>query len=81
VRVEGQVTVNGVDEMLIAAREGIGMGFVPDSTSTTPVASRCRRVLSRRGRAALPDAHGDRRATRWQEPLDLAVHLAIALAL
>jgi DNA-binding transcriptional LysR family regulator len=23
------VTVNGVDEMLVAAREGIGIGFVP----------------------------------------------------
>jgi len=30
VRVEGQVTVNGVDEMLVAAREGIGIGFVPE---------------------------------------------------
>ena len=30
VRVEGQVIVNGVDEMLVAAREGIGIGFVPE---------------------------------------------------
>lgn len=30
VRVEGQVTVNGIDEMLVAAREGIGIGFVPE---------------------------------------------------
>jgi len=30
VRVEGQVTVNGIDEMLAAAREGIGIGFVPE---------------------------------------------------
>jgi DNA-binding transcriptional LysR family regulator len=29
VRVEGQLTVNGIDEMLVAAREGIGIGFVP----------------------------------------------------
>jgi DNA-binding transcriptional LysR family regulator len=30
VRVEGQITVNGIDEMLVAAREGIGIGFVPE---------------------------------------------------
>ena len=30
VRVEGQVTVNGIDEMLVAARHGIGIGFVPE---------------------------------------------------
>jgi DNA-binding transcriptional LysR family regulator len=30
VRVEGQLTVNGIDEILIAAREGIGIGFVPE---------------------------------------------------
>jgi DNA-binding transcriptional LysR family regulator len=30
VRVEGQVTVNGIDEMLVAARAGIGIGFVPE---------------------------------------------------
>jgi DNA-binding transcriptional LysR family regulator len=30
VRVEGQMIVNGVDEMLVAAREGIGIGFVPE---------------------------------------------------
>jgi len=29
VRVEGQLTVNGIDEMLVAACEGIGIGFVP----------------------------------------------------
>jgi DNA-binding transcriptional LysR family regulator len=30
VRVEGQMTVNGIDEMLAAARAGIGIGFVPE---------------------------------------------------
>lgn len=30
VRVDGQMIVNGVDEMLVAAREGIGIGFVPE---------------------------------------------------
>jgi DNA-binding transcriptional LysR family regulator len=30
VRVEGQLTVNGIDEVLVAAREGIGIGFVPE---------------------------------------------------
>ena len=30
VRVEGQLTVNGIDEALVAAREGIGIGFVPE---------------------------------------------------
>lgn len=30
VRVEGQLTVNGIDEMLVAARAGIGIGFVPE---------------------------------------------------
>jgi DNA-binding transcriptional LysR family regulator len=30
IRVEGQVTVNGIDEMLVAARQGIGIGFVPE---------------------------------------------------
>jgi len=30
VRVEGQLVVNGIDEMLVAAREGIGIGFVPE---------------------------------------------------
>ena len=29
IRVEGQVTVNGIDEMLAAAREGIGIALVP----------------------------------------------------
>jgi DNA-binding transcriptional LysR family regulator len=30
VRVEGQLTVNGLDEVLVAALEGIGIGFVPE---------------------------------------------------
>jgi DNA-binding transcriptional LysR family regulator len=30
VRVEGQLTVNGIDEMLVGARAGIGIGFVPE---------------------------------------------------
>jgi len=39
VRVEGQLTVNGVGEMLVAAREGIGIGFVPEEMAAPYIAS------------------------------------------
>lgn len=39
IRVEGQITVNGVDEMLVAAREGIGIGFVPEDQAAPYIKS------------------------------------------
>ncbi len=39
VRVEGQMVVNGIDEMLVAAREGIGIGFVPEDQAAPYVES------------------------------------------
>nr|HEX4317260.1 LysR family transcriptional regulator [Kofleriaceae bacterium] len=39
VRVDGQVVVNGTDEMLVAARQGIGIGFVPEDQSAPFVES------------------------------------------
>lgn len=46
VRVEGQLVVNGVNEMLNAARAGIGLGFVPEDLAEPYVAKgQLRRVL------------------------------------
>ena len=46
VRVEGQLVVNGIDEMLSAARAGIGIGFVPEDLAEPFVAKgQLRRVL------------------------------------
>lgn len=39
VRVEGQLTVNGLDEVLVAALEGIGIGFVPEQLAEPYVKS------------------------------------------
>ena len=39
VKVEGQMTVNGVDEMLVAARAGIGIGFVPEDQAAPYIAT------------------------------------------
>jgi DNA-binding transcriptional LysR family regulator len=46
VRVEGQVVVNGVDEMRNAALSGIGLAFVPDDLTEPYVAKgQLKRVL------------------------------------
>jgi DNA-binding transcriptional LysR family regulator len=46
VRVEGQFVVNGVDEMLNAARAGIGLAFVPDDRAEPYLAKgQLKRVL------------------------------------
>jgi DNA-binding transcriptional LysR family regulator len=46
VRVDGQVTVNGVDEAISAARAGIGLAFVPEDLVAPYLAARAlRRVL------------------------------------
>lgn len=46
VRVEGQIVVNGVDEMLNAALAGIGLAFVPDDLSRPYIAKgQLKRVL------------------------------------
>lgn len=46
VRVDGQLMVNGIDEMLSAARSGIGLGFVPDDLAEPFVTrGQLRRVL------------------------------------
>ncbi len=46
VRVEGQLVVNGIDEMVSAARAGIGIGFVPEDLAEPFVAKgQLRRVL------------------------------------
>lgn len=46
VRVEGQIVVNGVDEMLNAARAGTGLAFVPDDLTEPYIAKgQLRRVL------------------------------------
>ncbi len=39
VKVEGQVTVNGVDEVLVAARAGMGIGFVPEDQAASYIKS------------------------------------------
>ncbi|HEY5933219.1 MAG TPA: LysR family transcriptional regulator [Kofleriaceae bacterium] len=39
VRVEGQLTVNGIDEVLVAALEGIGIGFVPEELAAPHIKS------------------------------------------
>jgi DNA-binding transcriptional LysR family regulator len=46
VKVEGQLMVNGIDEMLHAARGGVGLGFVPDDLAEPFVAKgQLKRVL------------------------------------
>ena len=46
VRVDGQLVVNGVDELLSAARAGIGLGFVPEDLARPYVArGELKRVL------------------------------------
>lgn len=39
IRVEGQLTVNGIDEMLVAARQGIGLALVPEDLAAPYVAN------------------------------------------
>lgn len=46
VRVDGQLVVNGVDEVLNAVRAGIGLGFVPEDLARPYVArGELKRVL------------------------------------